>query len=79
MNDKQFNTIVQMIAQLSQRIEEVHTSLSARIDALTDRVDTLSQEFHTFKRTTQNNFRDQASMLQEIATAYDTAPSRKVL
>lgn len=82
MTDKQFNTLVQMIAQLSERIEEVNTNLnrridelSARIGALEKRMDSLETDLKRFKQQTHNNFRDQATMLQEIATAFDTKPT----
>lgn len=45
MNEKQFNTLVQMIARLSDRIEEVNASLTARIDDL--------------ERSTQQGFENQ--------------------
>lgn len=71
MTDKQFNTLVQMIAQLSERIEE----LSTRLGAVEERVDSLETDLKRFKQQTHNNFRDQATMLQEIATAFDTKPA----
>ena len=72
MTDKQFNTLVQMIAQLSERIEAVNTNLSKRIDSL-------EGDVRKFKQQTHNNFRDQAVMLQEIATAFDTKTARRLL
>lgn len=58
MNDKQFNTLVQMIAQLSARVEEINTSINMRIDIL--------------EADTRRGFADQAKIINSLATTYDT-------
>ncbi len=65
MNDKQFNTLVQMIAQLSARMEEINTSLGARID-------TLGMRINTLEASTRRGFADQAKIINSLATTYDT-------
>ena len=69
MNDKQFNTLVQLIAQLSARMEEINTSLSARIDTLEMRINKL-------EASTRRGFADQSKIIYSLATTYDTHVNR---
>lgn len=84
MNEKQFNILVQMIAQLSDKVailddkitslEDRTTSLErkvASLDAKVDRIHAdLQHQITTLAKNTQQGFEDQALIINQLATVY---------